>query len=77
MNSCCFVPGSLLASFCLLAVGAGARVVTEFSVGINPAALQTCTKPGPDNNLWFTEYYGYRIERMTAPLPPNRAAEPR
>lgn len=39
--------------------------VTEFSTGITASALPYGIAAGPDGNLWFTEYVGNRIGRIT------------
>lgn len=60
--------------------------VTMFSAGIAPPQRIVAIVAGPDGNLWFTEYDGDRIERITPagvvteysvpprPHPPPRAA---
>jgi virginiamycin B lyase len=57
--------------------GAGAVVVDEFPVP--PATLPAGIVRGPDGNLWFTEFDGSRIDRITPggvvtefTPPPNR-----
>jgi len=40
-------------------------LVTEFSAGISANSLPRGITAGPDGNLWFTEYYGPRIGRIT------------
>src|SRR5438876_6556674 len=57
--------GYLLALFCLWPSGAMAQVITEFSAGITAAAFPYDITAGPDGNLWFTEYNGTRIGRIT------------
>ncbi len=47
-------------------------VVTEFSSGISPKSLPAGITPGPDGNLWFTEYDGNRLGRIT---PTGRVTE--
>src|SRR5664279_4156513 len=44
---------------------AQAQVVTEFGAGISAGAFPTSIAAGPDGNLWFTEYTGSRIGRIT------------
>jgi streptogramin lyase len=44
---------------------AQAQVVTEFSAGISPGSAPEGITAGPDGNLWFTEYWGNRIGRIT------------
>jgi streptogramin lyase len=54
-----------LALLGLVAGGAQAQVVTEFSSGISPGAYPNDgITAGPDGNLWFTEYHGDRIGRI-------------
>ena len=47
------VLGCILVSLGLLASGAGAQVITEFSAGITGRPVRITA--GPDGNLWFTE----------------------
>ena len=61
--------GWMLASFCLLAGGAWAQTVTEYSAGITAGAQPIGITAGPDGNLWFTEQGGDRIGRITVPPP--------
>ena len=49
-----------------------AGLVTEFSSGISPKSRPGGITPGPDGNLWFTEYDGNRIGRIT---PAGRVTE--
>ena len=44
---------------------ANAQVVTEFATGITPGAEPFGIKAGPDGNLWFTEFLGNRIGKIT------------
>ena len=46
-----------------------AGVVTEFSAGISAGAALVGITAGPDGNLWFTEFFGDRIGRITTPPP--------
>jgi streptogramin lyase len=39
--------------------------VTEFSAGITAGAFPRAITAGPDGNVWFTEYRGGRIARIT------------
>src|SRR4029453_18259009 len=59
------IQACMLASLCLLAGGAWAQVVTEFSAGITAGAAPNFITAGPDGNLWFTELFGNRIGRIT------------
>ena len=61
----------MLASLCLLPGSAGAQVVTEFSAGISAFAQPLLITAGPllDGNLWFTEFAGNRIGRITVLTP--------
>ena len=45
--------------------GANAATVTEFSAGITPGSRPEGITAGPDGNLWFTEFDGDRIGRIT------------
>src|SRR5450432_3397082 len=54
-----------LAALCFLSFGLSAQVVTEFSAGITPVAQPYGIARGPDGNLWFTEFGGNRIGRIT------------
>jgi streptogramin lyase len=65
MKTSRIVLGCILASFVFLAGSAGAQVVTEFSAGITEGAGPYGITAGPDGNLWFTEYDGNRIGRIT------------
>jgi streptogramin lyase len=47
-----------------LATGAGATSITEFNPLIATSG-PTGIAAGPDGNLWFTEYYGNRVGRIT------------
>src|SRR5690349_6951631 len=59
--------GCVLASLCLLSGGAWAQKgrITEFSSGITAGAFPFRITAGPDGNLWFTEYLGDRIGKIT------------
>src|SRR5262245_52334212 len=59
------VLGCILAAFGIWSGGAGAQVITEFRIGISAGALPTSITAGPDGNLWFTEYGGGQIGRIT------------
>jgi streptogramin lyase len=63
MKTSRIVLGCILAAFAFMAGGAGAQVVTEFSVGITSSPHDITA--GPDGNLWFTEPDGNRIGRIT------------
>src|SRR6266516_3008942 len=65
MKQSCIVLSCILASLGLLATGAGAQVVTEFSAGISAGAGLANITAGPDGNLWFTEPNIDRIGRIT------------
>ena len=65
MNHRSILKGCMLSSLFLLCGGASAQVVTEFSAGISPGAVLTGITAGPDGNLWFAEYNGNRIGRIT------------
>jgi streptogramin lyase len=65
MKPCRILLGCMLTSFCLLSDGALAQVVTEFSAGITAGASPTGITAGPDGNLWFAEYSGNQIGRIT------------
>src|SRR5947209_12671111 len=39
--------------------------VTEFSVDISPGSSPEGIAAGPDGNMWFTEYDGDRVGRIT------------
>ena len=65
MNLFRILPVGMLASLCLLDGDASAQVVTEFSAGITANAGPLGITEGPDGNLWFTEYDGKRIGRIT------------
>src|SRR5207302_4789039 len=39
--------------------------ITEFSAGITAGSGPYGITAGPDGNLWFTEYFGNRIGRIT------------
>jgi streptogramin lyase len=54
-----------LAVICCLSAGTRAQVATEFSAGITPFSSPQGIAAGPDGNLWFTEYNGNRIGRIT------------
>ncbi len=59
---------ALFLAFALLGPSGGnaqAQVVTEFSSGITASASPLGITAGPDGNLWFTEYSGHRIGRIT------------
>ena len=45
--------------------GANAATVTEFSAGITPGSRPEGITAGPDGNLWFTEFNGGRVGRIT------------
>src|SRR3954469_8907745 len=52
--------------------GASAQSITEFSAGITPGttpgrmgATPYGIAAGPDGNLWFTEFNGNRVARIT------------
>ncbi len=49
----------------LVAGATQAQVITEFSLGISAGAVPLNITPGPDGNLWFTEFSGNRIGRIT------------
>src|SRR5450759_2766897 len=54
--------------FALLGLSSGAaqaQVVTEFRAGITAGAVPEGITAGPDGNLWFTEFTGNRIGRIT------------
>ena len=54
--------------FALLGVSSGAaqaQVITEFSTGITASASPFGITAGPDGNLWFAEFGGSRIGRIT------------
>jgi streptogramin lyase len=54
--------------FALLGLSSGAaqaQVVTEFSAGITAFAQPFGITAGPDGNVWFTEFFGNRIGRIT------------
>jgi len=55
----------LLALVTLSPRSALALVVTEFSTGITAGANPQGITAGPDGNVWFTEYSGNRIGRIT------------
>src|SRR4030095_2967009 len=57
----------ILVSHCLLSGGVGAQLVTEFSAGITAGATPQGITGGPDGNVWFTEFFGNRIGRITPP----------
>jgi hypothetical protein len=57
--------GGMLAALCVLSASAWAQVVTEFSAGITANSFPSRITAGPDGNLWFTEYNGARIGRIT------------
>jgi streptogramin lyase len=40
--------------------------ITEFSTGITAASSPYVIVAGPDNNLWFTEFSGNAIGRITS-----------
>jgi hypothetical protein len=65
LNRSRVVLGWALASLCLLSGGAWAQVITEFSAGISAGATPVGITAGPDGNVWFTEYSGNRIGRIT------------
>ena len=65
MKPCRILLGCMLASLCLLSGGVRAQVVTEFSAGISAFAGPFGITAGPDGNLWFTEFSGHRIGRIT------------
>jgi hypothetical protein len=69
MKPCRILLGCTLVSILLLSGGAGAQVVTEFSAGISAGisggAGPSSIAVGPDGNLWFIEYDGSRIGRIT------------
>ena len=46
-------------------VATASGTVTEFSAGISADACPYDITVGPDGNLWFTEFYGNRIGRIT------------
>jgi streptogramin lyase len=48
-----------------LAFVARGQVAVEFSAGIAPGANPTYIAAGPDGNLWFTEFSGNAIGRIT------------
>ena len=55
-----------LVGLLLLVAGvASGQTITEFSAGITGPTEPTSITAGPDGNLWFTEYYGGRIGRIT------------
>lgn len=54
--------------FALLGLSSGAaqaQVVTELSAGITAGAQPIGITAGPDGNLWFTEFNGNRIGRIS------------
>ena len=54
--------------FALLELSSGvaqAQVISEFSTGITAGATPDGITAGPDGNLWFTEFGGSRIGRIT------------
>jgi streptogramin lyase len=60
--------GAVCLAFAFLQFAAGtteAQVVTEFTAGITGGASPVGITAGPDGNLWFTEYNGNRIGRIT------------
>ena len=60
--------GAVCLGFALLQFAAGAteaQVVTEFAAGITSGASPVGITAGPNGNLWFTEYNGNRIARIT------------
>jgi hypothetical protein len=59
----------MLASLCLPWGGASAQVVTEFGAGITAGSGPDTITAGPDGNLWFTEFAGNRIGRISVPPP--------
>jgi streptogramin lyase len=65
LNCLRIVSGCVLASLCLLCGSAGAQVITEFSAVITSGANPWVIASGPDGNLWFTEYTGNRIGRIS------------
>ncbi len=58
-----YFSANILLAFILGA--AQAQTITEFSTGISPAAAISDIAAGPDGNIWFTEYNGNRIGRIT------------
>ena len=57
----------IVAFVCLLAFEAEAQVgtITEFRTGITAGSVPDVIVAGPDGNLWFTEYAGNRIGKIT------------
>jgi sugar lactone lactonase YvrE len=49
----------------VLAAAAQAQIITEFSAGTRGNAQPDGITAGPDGNLWFTEFLGNRIGRIT------------
>jgi len=49
----------------LFAYSTQSQIVTEFSSGISANAYLYGITAGPDGNIWFTEYSGSRIGRIT------------
>ena len=66
-----FIPSRVRAvclGFALLGLSsaaAQAQVITEFSTGITAGAGSEGITAGPDGNLWFTEFNGNRIGRIS------------
>ena len=55
-----------LVGLLVLAAGvASGQTITEFSTGMTAGAGPYGITAGPDGNLWFTEYLGDRIGRIT------------
>ena len=62
----CGALGVGLALLVLAAIPAHAQVATEFNlVSISGASQPLFVAVGPDGNLWFTEFSGNRIGRIT------------
>ena len=54
-----------LVLICLLCSSVSAQIVTEFGAGLSPLAQPFGIAAGADGNLWFTEFTGNRIGRIT------------
>ena len=57
--------GCMLALLCVSSGGATAQVITEFSAGITAGAFPWGIAAGSDGNVWFTEFLGHRIGKIT------------